>query len=387
MKLKMLQVVDSYSTDYYHEMFNAGFLILCSQNADRIIYHANSSSQRNVMSFIQKQQYDHALSKIECGSLYAVRKESVFGLLCRTFVSALQNIRYLFKGGRGPIIFMHNDAFSIYWLSIFNLLLKRPVAIVCHGELELLIQSPSWYKPSFFYKYLFELFFRYMPLSDRMHFIVLGESIRDNLRAIFPKRGEKMFMAIRHPYFFEEEVKKEMTRGHLSLGTVGAMNVFKGFQRLMYLVELLECPIQKQKMTVTVIGKLEDKKLIYNTSIHFVGNPYEGLPRDVYVRSISKLDYILFLYAPDSYKLIASGAIFDAISVGKPIIALRNDYFDSLFKECGTMGYLCNTVEEIHLQILKLIDFPDPEIYNTFLSNMKIAKCLFSPQNINIDIF
>lgn len=55
------------------------------------------------------------------------------------------------------------------------------------------------------------------------------------------------------------------------------------------------------------------------------------VPRDELEARVKKLDFILYLYPTDSYQLMASGAILDALSLQKPIIALKNDYFDYIF--------------------------------------------------------
>ena len=62
---------------------------------------------------------------------------------------------------------------------------------------------------------------------------------------------------------------------------------------------------------------------------------------------IDQLDFILFFYNSETYRLTASGTIFDAISRKKPIIALRNDYFEYIFNKFGSIGYLVDSIEEM----------------------------------------
>jgi hypothetical protein len=47
------------------------------------------------------------------------------------------------------------------------------------------------------------------------------------------------------------------------------------------------------------------------------------------------------------YKYLASGAVFDAINAEKPIIALRNDYFEYLFSKFGAFGYLADSIDDM----------------------------------------
>lgn len=372
MKEKVLHIVDSYATGYFHEFFNAGLLVACCQVTDQVIYHANKSSRQCVLSLIEKKGYKEIISKVEQRSIYVVREESSWGALLRTFVSAFLNVFYLFVGGRGPIIFMHNDAFSIYWLNFFNFFLKRPVWIVCHGELELLISSPHWYKPSFLYKYLFRFFFRHVRIARNTHFIVLGYSIADNLKGLVTDESFRQFAIIEHPYFFDKEVPSEnVAYDRLSIGTVGTMNEFKGYYRLQELVNLLTWKIKEEKLNISVVGRLENVNPVHQDLINYSTLGNELLPRERFAELVHNLDYVLFLYATDSYKLIASGAIFDAISFGKPIIALKNDYFVSIFEQCGEMGYLCDSLDEIYNLILNILNNPNMSAYKYFLAICK----------------
>ena len=195
-------------------------------------------------------------------------------------------------------------------------------------------------------------------------------------------------MAIEHPYFFEEGfTTKHVIQGQMFLGTVGVLNEFKGFYRLQNLVELLREKIEEGRLSVSVIGRLENVMPVHQDLIQYSTLGNSLLPREKFSQLICGLDYVLFLYNTESYKLIASGAIFDAISFGKPIIALRNDYFVAVFERCGEIGYLCNSLDEICQLVVKLIDNPDMATYNCFLMNMKKARVMFAPEQVKIDLF
>lgn len=385
MKTKTVHIVDSYSVSNFHEMFNAAILIVCSKQIEHIIYRADAKSQNCVLSNVIANGCDVELSNVKKKTLFVVRNELAIGLLCRTVISAFQNIRYLFVGRKDPIIYLHNDAFSVYLLYLFNLILRRPVWIVCHGELELLISTPRWYKPSFFYKHLFRFFFKYVPISCHLRFIVLGESILSNLQKILPKGKEKRFNVMCHPYIFKKEIlRKRLLPRKLMFGTIGSMNVFKGYYRLLELAKMLKGPILKHDIIIAVT-RFENVKMDPQGLVQCVCKQNKLLPRGDYELFVNGLDFVLFLYAPDSYKLIASGAIFDAISYGKPIVALRNDYFVSIFEQCGDMGYLCDNIDEMACLIMKILETPNMNDYDVFLQNMEKAKFLYSAECIRIN--
>ena len=74
----------------------------------------------------------------------------------------------------------------------------------------------------------------------------------------------------------------------------------------------------------------------------------EGMcSRESFDKHVSELDYILFFYPVDSYRLTASGAIYDAIMQEIPIISIKNEYFTYLFDKYGRFGYLFDNVDNI----------------------------------------
>lgn len=59
------------------------------------------------------------------------------------------------------------------------------------------------------------------------------------------------------------------------------------------------------------------------------------------------MDYILLPYSSSEYKLIASGAVLEAIVRCKPTIMYTNDYLTYLAQKFGDFGYFVNHEEII----------------------------------------
>ena len=83
------------------------------------------------------------------------------------------------------------------------------------------------------------------------------------------------------------------------------------------------------------------------------------------------MDYAVFLHEKESYYLRASGVFFDAINYNKPIISIKNSYFEYYFNKYGNIGYLCNDINEM-FNIMKLI-----------LTNKEKANYMQQTKNIN----
>ena len=100
----------------------------------------------------------------------------------------------------------------------------------------------------------------------------------------------------------------------------------------------------------------------------------------------SMLDFILFLYPKDSYRLIASGAILEAISLKKPILALRNDYFNYLFKKFGDFGYLTDSIEGL-ISLINTIQIKNKQFnFDTIQNNLSIENITTNLKNELIKI-
>jgi hypothetical protein len=89
--------------------------------------------------------------------------------------------------------------------------------------------------------------------------------------------------------------------------------------------------------------------------------------------------YVIYLYSEDSYELTTSGAFFDAIMHGKPVLFLKNHCFDYYF-EGYKFGYRFDNILELNTKVVEIINFGDPN-YNYFLDEIDKLKYLVSTEN------
>ena len=85
---------------------------------------------------------------------------------------------------------------------------------------------------------------------------------------------------------------------------------------------------------------------------------------------------MLYFYNPETYRLTASGALFDAISFGKPSIYLSNDYFKDAIGE-SPIGYGCDTVDDMVRKVDEIIQRGDMQ-YQSYVHNLDMLKDKFS---------
>jgi hypothetical protein len=143
------------------------------------------------------------------------------------------------------------------------------------------------------------------------------------------------------------------------------------------------------------------KNLVYKPKFQIIGkvlseslNKYIGDNVQVISRSIdltrtefdlhlSNVDYCVFCFSSSSYKLRASGTIFDSISYLKPIISLRNDFFEYYFNEFGDIGYLCDSISEMEQAISLILNGKQEQRYLLQVENLKIAREYLKVHNIS----
>lgn len=62
-----------------------------------------------------------------------------------------------------------------------------------------------------------------------------------------------------------------------------------------------------------------------------------------------------FFYNSDIYKFTASGPFIDVLIAGKPVLALKNNYFEYMFKKYGDFGVLLDSIDDMTILIRELI--------------------------------
>ncbi len=213
--------------------------------------------------------------------------------------------------------------------------------------------------------------------------IVLGDSIKANLLRDVPSLLSSQIISIDHPFFMTQSLKEtepQKSDECIHIGTVGLGTAGKGYGKLNEIGEYIFDKGLSNKIKLYHIGKLlgvsVDEKYVYMPFSRL-----EMIPSEPFNLEIKKLDYILFLYPADSYKLVASGAIFDAFKFGKPIIALKNDYFMYLCQKGLKFGYLFDKLEELE-KFLCNLPRGDSDEYRKISQNSLKMLAFFSPEVI-----
>ncbi len=349
-----VKCIDSISYKTVHLQFNASLLIMLSNIYEEVIYYVGGSSMKEVNDLLKKN--DITLSNVKRKKLYVYGGESRVDLLLRYLISALLNVIVLIKSQKDDVlIYNFNNLFSLRLINVLNRLYRRKILICCHGELELITEQPK--EGGGFFKCLRflakDFFLKRKHIHEYISFMVLGDIVLKNLRCYLTETQLSHFISIDHPYVFTKDTKcKNASRDiDISIGTVGLFNKAKGADSLLELVK----KVKGTNVNFSVTGRIfYDIERLRNNGVDFVeGADCKSISQAEYMTRISNLDYILFLYKRESYRITASGAVMDAINLQKPIIAIENEYFSYLFEKYGSFGMLFHDVEDMSRYLLE----------------------------------
>ncbi|MDY0987397.1 hypothetical protein BSF41_42510 [Flavobacterium sp. ACN2] len=244
--------------------------------------------------------------------------------------------------------------------------------IILHGELELLKGKR---KSEIFLGIILKLAF--FLSSKKNKYIVLGDNIKKSLKGLLSNSTLDKTYSILHPYNFcvnkENLINKEDYNG-LNIGAIGTQMLSKNSNCIYDLGEYFKSEVINNKINLLTIGKVLPELKKYQNG--FVRNLYSDsfVSQQKFELEISKLDFVIFFYDNNSYKLCASGAIFEAIRLEVPIISIKNDFFVWLFESFGEFGFLCDDLNEIKHVISELNHQNYKKKNEEFKNNMRQFK-------------
>jgi len=259
---------------------------------------------------------------------------------------------------------------------------KIKILVTPHAVLEQILQRPSFvsWKSIFWIK---------IPLlignNNSIQYLLLGESIKNNLIQMLPNL-KPYVSAIHHPYQFQDvsnSISVECDK-IIKFGAFGVGNRQKGTDMIFKMVEELNTLNLERDFQFSLIGPILDKQLkgVHSERV-FVPSPDKPISRedfDIYARGV---DYAVFFYKPGTYRLTASGALLDAFSYAKPIIAIRNPFFEYYFDLMGDIGYLCKDYAEMKSIFVDILNNKiNKNNYRLQQQNILKAREKFSTANI-----
>ncbi|MEX6688442.1 hypothetical protein QTN47_13090 [Danxiaibacter flavus] len=375
---KKIKVVEPLWTGEKHSSFNAAFLGVLSHAfpASQIVFYG----EKTHLSCVQK-KFSGAAIDFKC--IFNVRSDNKIVIPFLYIISVLQTIRFLlFTPFSQQLIFSGLSPFAYPMVLLLNFFFRRKIIFVCHGELAF-IEKDTYRLLNGHYKLIAIMFKRAFPLlikKSRIYLIVLGENIVAELKRYYNGDFTKNFLVIEHPYCLQptESNTKSLPNNKLRLATVGLATRMKRADLIIEIHDRLKTKGILDKVQLEIIGKVADftselngKKINYPDGKYF-------LDQGTYDKKISQQDFILFFYPDATYRLTPSGAFLDAVSHKKPVIVLKNNFFETYFNKAGQIGYMCDSIADMCECIEKEITNCSNGAKDTFGSNIDKLYQFFS---------
>ena len=271
----------------------------------------------------------------------------------------------------------------IYLLTLVYNLKRKNIYVVLHGELEHLRDSNLSFS-----KLIMKCWDR-ISIRNITYVVLSGHIIKSD----YFRQQNKQICSLVHPYSDQGcALSKERAIGNTI--NIGVPGVVKKRNKGLYLLNIVREGIDKNAkldLELHLIGRMVsgfDATTLPDLKAPFLhySQPVEQEKFDEY---LSKMDILLLPYQTDSYELTASGAVYDALKFGHPMLGLRNPLFVHLESLNAFPGLLFDDIQDLstYVENLTLTSFTDLctksiqsrknlQILSDPLSNMK--NCLLT---------
>lgn len=335
-----INICDFKAISYMHSTFNSSICEIISRKYSN--YHISCYSESKNSNAIQEIISDDSKEKIKFHALYFYRCLHILKPIClilNRFKSLKTHYNLSVEQKDDDIIFI--VCASTILLPIHVLLCKKNTYIFLHGEIEYLLKKDINIK-SFIYKIVYKLSF---ILSKRsIKYIVLSEIIFNELTNY---QKNINITLLPHPIIKHKDalLKKKNNQNIINIGFIGTISLEKGGKEF---IDLVSFSRLYENIKLTATGAC-DKKIMALIDILEIKFKYQKSPTNYeeYIKNINNLDYSVYLFNDDTYIYRVSGTLMDSISLGIPIIALKNVYFEFLFNKYGDIGYLCSDTSNL----------------------------------------
>lgn len=304
------------------------------------------------------------------------------------FVESISVFRVLFRARLEKprfILFNSLSAFGHFTLSLCKQYIFRDVVIIVtvHGELELLRCDTM---ASTADKLLGMLLSKAMRANPRsLYYLLLNHQIEERVIEDGLIDSERL-LCIDHPYVFPSVASKKMPDFTWTFGHIGVAKASKHSELFFELANRCREEILNEKARFIVVGRVLDD-LGMNFPFVEYSDTYEFLDRNTYLNRLSEVNYALFFYDDEGYRLTGSGAVMDALAYEIPILSLKNWNITRLFSIPGIKpGCVVESVDELYVYVKKIIYGDFDEIYRQQVDDIKKLKNMFSPVSISKEL-
>ena len=252
-----------------------------------------------------------------------------------------------------------------------------PVGVVFHSVLERFLYSRK------------RRFFFHAAMPRRLRYLLLGETIHSETLQLVPRIAAHAFV-LPHP-LATGLVPRPFHLGstRLVFAFLGLASESKGFPLFLRMAEEFTGEPASPAQFELIGSYAEEFRHRVHHLIDSSGGRFRAprdtgvkIGRDLYQARTQQAAYVVLPYSAEHYRFTCSGAVFDAISAAKPLIALRTPLFENLFQQMGDIGCLCRDEAELLDAVRDIVAWPPCERYCRQRENLIRGRALFETANV-----
>lgn len=213
-----------------------------------------------------------------------------------------------------------------------------------------------------------------------LRFVVLEEAIRTALDRIVPGAAERTDV-LPLPMNTVEAAAAPVAAPTppLSIGFVGLGTAEKGMDRFLAFARRLR-ERHGTRLRFVHVGRMPEG--VDPAAADVLADPPSSahLSRAEFARRIASLDYVVLPYRRGYYDLSASGALLDAVTWLKPVIATRVPLTEQFFAEHGDLGVLCDDHAALEAAIEDALLRPDAARHAAWIKALEGARAARAPE-------
>lgn len=365
-----------------HIQVNSSMLkIFCEKFEDNIVVHCDEFHRENLdIFFSQKEKKKIFYQTFPFSGDKELSKSFIFYKIIREMLLILgvfrkyKDVNFIFFASMFPFTGVLFNLFSI-----FN---KRKKIVCLHGEIGVLKMERL--KPTtILYKLVIKLFLATIKKNTTLLFY--GKTIENKIKQVYKKIKT---ISIDHPYNYDVSFTQKDTpkAGQpLLFAHIGTALMNKNSHMIYKLAKLQEKNIIGGYIKFVQVGNVSSEVKKYSNNLVEMVNKQGFMDFGVYEDNLMSVDYFVYFFKNNSYyDLCPSGTFFDAIRYKKPIISLRNPFFEYYFNKLGKIGYLFDSVETMSQKINEILT--DRQEYFEIIKNIENSQKQLSLDFIGNDL-
>ncbi len=208
----------------------------------------------------------------------------------------------------------------------------------------------------------------------RLHFLVLEDAIRQELARLAPEAAKRTDVLPLPINVAELPLVPEprLTRP-LRIGFVGQATEAKGISTFLDIARDFKARCG-DAIEFHLIGRVPPGAELNRFAVLDSPASTEHLPRQDFLDRLARIHFAFLPFQPGYYNLSASGALLDAMTWTKPIIATNLPIVTDLFARHGDIGYLCNDTDDMRSVLDQILSSMDQDHYKRQVNALRRAR-------------